>query len=64
MTPNVSTVETILIRGGVWRYRDLQQEAMDVTGDTEKRNRIGWFLDKLMKLGKVERVRHAHYQWI
>jgi len=41
MTPNISTVETMLRRGGVWRYRDLQQEAMDITGDGEKRIRIG-----------------------
>jgi len=31
----------MLRRGGVWRYRDLQQEAMDITGDGEKRIRIG-----------------------
>jgi hypothetical protein len=37
---------------------------MDITGDSEKRNCIRGFLDKLMKLGRVERVRHAHYQWI
>jgi hypothetical protein len=56
MTPNLATVETILGRGGVWRNRDFQQKAIDITGDSEKRNRIGGFLDKLMKLGKVERV--------
>jgi hypothetical protein len=64
MKPNKNTVESILKLGGVWRFRDIQAAAKNITGDSKMRHRIGWFLDKLMKLGKVERVRSGHYQWI